>query len=509
MFLAKSGNTLGVVQMTEGVIELNDIDFQRDQAPTMEQMQDMTIDEVKFMCSRLGFRFKRINQNGRDAFFNHVIDDWEEMLDYALDDDNYMRLMRENPSKAKMVFFANSNGEVLWSSIASGQVMEYDNLENRLWQPLQMQDVMKMSMSHMRNVGCFLLEDTWENVRELYGLSKHCKKQPLARALIQHWQDHYDLADTDQSEAEDGTEGDAVEVSDDEQQGEMSVLDFLAEDYLKDAGCFSDDIDNGIQVFFKEFKDDRTLLSINVPSSDLHVNDIKELFYDKVVEYAKSDLPWNVSNFQLRCGGNIMDEEKTLGDYMTKDEIDSGKVYAIVELKLKGGGKSAVKKEGKKEKMVRKAQEYFQTLNEMSQSIPADVFQIAEVQCIQERLNTFIQKVHTSGGHPALIDLIQNFLKQKPEEYDEVMHYLKTSKTGVVEVKLRNVALKMLQAQKLEDMTDALETMTDGVKTAVVMGFDQAVATSSRFGLTEFVNLMELVKNMSITDAVPSVAHMG
>ena len=475
---------LGVVQMTEGVIELNDIDFSN-QAPTMEQMGDMTIDEAKFMCSRLGFRFKRINQNGRDAFFNHVIDDWDEMLDYALDDDNYMRLMRENPSKAKMVFFVNSNGEVLGSSIASGQVMEYDNLENRLWQPLQMQDVMKMSMSHMRNVGCFLSEDTWENVRELYGLSKHCKKQPLARALIQHWQDHHDLADTDQ--------------------------DFLAEDYLKDAGCFNDytDTDNGITVFFKEFKDDRILFSIGVPSSDLLVKDIMELFYDKVVEHAKSNLPWNVSNFQLRCGGKVMDEEKTLGDYMTKDEIDSGKVYAIVELKLKGGGKNAVKKEGKKEKMVSKAQEYFQKLNEMSQSIPADVSQITEVQRIQERLNTFIQKVHTSGGHPALIDLVQNFLKQKPEDYDEVMNYLKTSKTGVVEVKLRNVALKMLQAQKLEDMTDALETMTDSVKTAVVMGFDHAVATSSRFGLTEFVNLMELVKNMSITDAVPSVAHMG
>ena len=159
--------------------------------------------------------------------------------------------------------------------------------------------------------------------------------------------------------------------------------------------------------------------------------------------------------------------------------------------------------------MEKKAQEYFQKSNEMSKSIVPDVTQIAEVQRVQAKLNDFIQKVQSLGGQPALMDLLQTFYNQDPLGYDEALDYLKTSKTNSVEVKLRNVALKMLLAEKLEDITDAIETMNESVKTAFVMGFDNAVATSSRFGVTEFVNLMALLKNMSSTNAVPSDAHMG
>eukprot|EP00438_Fugacium_kawagutii_P016459 Skav210907 [mRNA] locus=scaffold4581:31248:32225:+ [translate_table: standard] len=299
--------------------------------------------------------------------------------------------------------------------------------------------------------------------------------------------------------------------TDDEREGELSVLAFLTDDYLKDAGDFNDDIDtdNGFKISFKEFKDDRTLFSIVVSSVELPMRDLKEKFYGKVVEYAKSDLPWNVSDFNLLHGGKTMDEELDLWHYVTSQELDNGEMSLVVVLKLKGGGKTTVMKEGKKEKMEKKAREYFQKLNDMSKSICADVSQITEVQRVQAKLNDFIQKVHSSGGQPALIGLLQTFYKQDPLGYDEALDYLKGSKTNSVEVKLRNVALKMMSAEKLEDMTDAIETMNESVKTAVVMGYNHAVASSSRFGLTELVNLMVLLKTMSSTNAVPSDAHMG
>ena len=127
-------------------------------------------------------------------------------------------------------------------------------------------------------------------------------------------------------------------ATDDEQEGELSVLDFVTDDYLKDASCFTGDIgaDKGIKISFKEFKDDRDLFSIIVPSSDLPVNDLKELFYDKVVEYAKSDPLWNVSNFHMLHGGNTMEEKLNLWHYMTIDELDNAEVSLVVALKLKG-----------------------------------------------------------------------------------------------------------------------------------------------------------------------------
>ena len=355
MFLAKSGNALGVVQMTDGVIELNDIDFSN-QAPTMAQMHDMTIDEAKFMCSRLGFRFNRINQNGRDAFFNHIIGDWDEMLDYALDDDNYMRLMRENPSKAKMVFFANSNGEVLWSSIASGQVMEYDNLENRVWQPLQMQDVMKMSMSHMRNVGCFLLEDTWENVRVLYGLSKNCKKQPLARALIQHWQDNHDLADTDQSEAEDGADQSEAEDGADQSEGDEDsaesthgIADFLdGEDEVEDKKDLNKKKDTTPYTVKVVFCLEKSVLKMNYHYDGKATG--RDLFNAINAKYPTN---LNEDTAKIQVGTTVCHSEvyayETIHAYASGTD---GTTSIMIVPKLRGGGIGVRKSIGKSKKIL-------------------------------------------------------------------------------------------------------------------------------------------------------------
>ena len=56
---------------------------------------------------------------------------------------------------------------------------------------------------------------------------------------------------------------------------QLSVLDFIPEFYLKDAGCFNDDIDtdNGITVFFKEFKDDRTFQIWSPPKMGSYLED--------------------------------------------------------------------------------------------------------------------------------------------------------------------------------------------------------------------------------------------
>eukprot|EP00438_Fugacium_kawagutii_P017050 Skav204919 [mRNA] locus=scaffold1506:299671:301029:+ [translate_table: standard] len=290
-----------------------------------------------------------------------------------------------------------------------------------------------------------------------------------------------------------------IEDYEPDSEGEVSIFDFfpLSEEYLKDPSCF-DDAGNTLMVTFKQFKG-RLIFRLGINDIGMTVLQLKEKFVEKADELSMQKYgdttTMGIYDFSLCLHGAQMEDNALLSDYMDKDDQHGMEVF--VTLRLKGGAKGMVKKEDKQEKFKNKVAMAQQKLNQLVSSVSIDTRSISEVQFAEAKVNDFMAKMNSIGAQPTLLCYAQGLLQNNPADFEEVLTYLKNTKSGNAESKIRMVAVKLIGASAIDKMIADLEAVSETIKTTVTMGFDYAVAQSEKFSFGDFVSMIELVKQMS------------
>ena len=207
--------------------------------------------------------------------------------------------------------------------------------------------------------------------------------------------------------------------------------------------------------------------------------------YDKTIK--REDIDFTnvrkrevIANFRLRVGTALKHE--------------------VCSIRGRGGAKGVMKMT-KKDKARNKVATTQQNLVALAGTISDDVKSLPVVQNVDATVRGFIADTESNGGQVALLKLAQNLHSTNPNDFAEVLDYLKSSNTGSAETKLSNVAVKLMGATGIENMGESIDNVIESVKLSLMIGYTHAASGDNKFDLANFVLLLEMVKTTASASA--------
>ena len=492
VFMKGPDGSLKALSLTSGCIidvaNLGDMDVSDNIPALRSQVGKMTMTNIKDTCSALGFRVR--GSGGKDKLVEAFVANWSRIRANA----TVLATRASSSASAPAPEVESAGGVQPFQGEGHKLDGGYGDTSVPVSSANALADPYANSLTNL--TGNSEIDGLIEKGRTM-GINIHVVKRP--ETLFQS------IKPITEEPTEDAREdGDfVIEDYEPDSEGEMSIFDFfpLSEEYLKDPSCF-DGVSNVLVVTFKQCKG-QMIFRLGITDFGMTVLQLKEKFVEKADELSMQKYgdttTLGIYDFSLRLHGAQMEDNGVLLDYMDKDDQRGMEVF--VTLRLKGGAKSIVKKETKQDKLKNKVEIAQQKLNQLVNSVSIDARSIGEVQSAEAKVNDFMAKVNSLGAHPALLHLAQELLKNNPADFDEVLTYLKTTKSGNAESKIRMVAVKMIGAGNIEKLIADFGAVSEvrPSKTTVAMGFDFAVAQSEKFSFGDFVSMIELVKQMSAT----------
>lgn len=233
--------------------------------------------------------------------------------------------------------------------------------------------------------------------------------------------------------------------------------------YLKDCSDFTTTAVNVFEPF------GRRLMTIEVDTG-ISVEELKVKVSDFITERAgQQTLPPDA--FRLK------------GDDRGDVKVEGETINIILELLVRGGGISSVRKV---EKMKQKTIEASKVLNTMATSVGADLKTIAVVKKAEDIIGNVHQLLQSNGAEATMKTKMMELVKSAPLVAKDVVKYLKESGSGSPEVKLRHLAEKFFQCEELSQKIEEFKAVSESIKSMMTICYNKLVMEMAEKGVSNY-----------------------
>ena len=231
-------------------------------------------------------------------------------------------------------------------------------------------------------------------------------------------------------------------------------------------------------------------------------------------EVAKTVGVKSKKDIRLFMDENMVTELHQLNHHIKNIGITDGMTLHASIRGLLGGAvrakaKAVQTKQAKQNKAMTKSTEKMHLLTEMKQATPDTVKELPVVADALGKVEGFVGSLGTMTASQAFASHAAWLRARNPIAFAEVVQYLKTSGSNNPSTKLSYIAPKMFDVQPLVDFYDQFEAVASAPKTALMAGFEKAIAENPSFTMSSLIGIFEATEAVAGASSASAVAPIA